>query len=86
MFFVALNISLNEVGRDFLYRKKVWLLKISAFSSAETRIYFRNVLSSLCPVIFMMDSVGTPAAELFPYLLYPIIYFYKLCIYKTFNL
>lgn len=36
-------------------------LNISAFSCADTFMYFKNVLSFVCPVIFIMAIVGTPA-------------------------
>ena len=60
IFFVVLSVVLS--GRKPLpYLKNGWLLNISAFSSEDTRMYFRNVLSRRWPVIFIIAMVGTPA-------------------------
>ncbi len=36
-----------------------------AFCSDETLMYFINITSDLCPVIFMIETVGTPAKNAF---------------------
>lgn len=45
----------------FIPPKNGWLASSSAFSSADTFIYFRKVDSLECPVIFIIEIVGTPA-------------------------
>ena len=61
--------SLQEFGSAIgsASRSRFWPEKngcdfnISAFSSADTLIYFKKFDSFVCPVIFIIEMVGTPA-------------------------